>query len=305
MSLPTPKGRKDILIYQPSDLQVITDPEDLLYDRRAEEPVDKKLMKSIAAKGIVQPIFVRSRGTEIVVVAGRRRVKAARELAKKKPVPVPCIMLGPDPAHQYMVMVSENNDRKDESPVDRALKMQKARTRLHMTEDRIAAEWNCTERTVRNYLGLLHLCAAVQGAVDAGDITITAALQLRSFSEEEQERRLQSLLRRDKAGPVNRDDVRLDAGRPVAPKMGTLRKIIRDPETSKVVSPEVMVVLRWVAGADMSAEEGDALKGLLGIVERIAAEKKKKSGASNLVDEPSKGEGQSRIAEVENAALVG
>src|SRR3989337_1776752 len=95
--------RANLFLVDPDDLVVIgldTNAKSLndhyLFDATVREPIDETLVASIMTHGIIQPITVQKDGDKILVVAGRRRVRHAREAnvrlkkAGAPPVSVPC-----------------------------------------------------------------------------------------------------------------------------------------------------------------------------------------------------------------------
>ena len=67
----------------PEDLTIVgidlIDPAHPLDDPRATMALDEALVQSVMADGIIQPIIVKAQGPTTFVVAGRQRVRAARE----------------------------------------------------------------------------------------------------------------------------------------------------------------------------------------------------------------------------------
>ena len=68
-------------------LRLVTDPKHFLYDPRAEEPMgpeDEEFVQDIQRRGVRVPVIARKNGPAYEVVAGRRRVLAAREVNKRQ-----------------------------------------------------------------------------------------------------------------------------------------------------------------------------------------------------------------------------
>lgn len=194
------KGRKDALAFDPEDVKLITDPNHPLYDERVHEEPSPEFVANIDHLGIIEPITVRRNGDVVEVAIGRRRVKAARianvERRKKglPPHQIYAIVQRGDDATMQEVIAAENEARKNDSPMNRAKKMQRLAT-LGRTEEQIACVFCCSRATVKNTLALLDLDETVQKAVERGTIKpVFAAKELARLPREEQRTKLKSLV---------------------------------------------------------------------------------------------------------------
>jgi ParB family chromosome partitioning protein len=134
-----------------------------------------------------------------VVVDGRQRVKAARiateqeEKAGGMPILVPCMMRRGNPERLFGVAVSANEMRQDDTPLGRANKVLRLLEMGH-TEDECATHFGVTTQTIAGWLKLAELDNEVQHAVDVGDISATAAVQLHGLESKEQRTTLKKLV---------------------------------------------------------------------------------------------------------------
>lgn len=72
-----PDGRRaQAFTFAPDELTLITDPKDPLFDKRVYLPIDRGMVLSVAAQGVIEPIGARRRDEESVVVFGKQRTKA-------------------------------------------------------------------------------------------------------------------------------------------------------------------------------------------------------------------------------------
>lgn len=169
-----------------------------LYDERSKTDPDEAMILNVIAHGIIEPVVIRKEGDQAVVVAGRRRVRAAQlanERLRKQgeeAVMVPCIIRRGDDREMLGVAVSENEIRKADTPMVRARKMQHL-LELGRVEGDIAIIFGVTKQTVKNHLKLFDLCPQVQNAVEAGTISATAASQLSDMPPAEQKKALDDL----------------------------------------------------------------------------------------------------------------
>jgi ParB family transcriptional regulator, chromosome partitioning protein len=185
------KGKRDTYMFDPEDLILVTDEKHPLYDDRVHLPVDEKLVLNMmfapdgVPQGVLEPVTV-ARNTEngkVEVVIGRQRVKAAREANKRlkkrglEPIRVPAQIQRVN-AHRGMGMIiSENEQRQNDTPLGRAKKMQRY---LDLGRDagEIAVLFGMSEASVKNHLSLLDAPAAVRNAVEAGKITASDGYKL-------------------------------------------------------------------------------------------------------------------------------
>lgn len=194
-------GTTSLLTFDPDRLVLVTDEQSPLYDDRVHLPVDEALARNIDYQGVLEPIAVMKNpetgGTEVVY--GRQRVKAAR-LANQwrhergvAPVLVPGVIYKGKRQNALDAIVGENEVRRDDSPLGRAEKMRRHQAR-GLGDDQIAVIYGCTVATVRATLALLDSPAAVRGAVEAGQITVTQARQLANLPPQEQREKVSKLV---------------------------------------------------------------------------------------------------------------
>lgn len=199
------KGRQDLLQFDPEDIALITDVAHPLYDPRVGLPVDESMVLNIMANGVLEPIGVRRNGEKdgvpvIECVYGRQRVKAAREankrLAKegKQTIRVPAVIKRGGDGVLFGMLISENEGRQDDSPVDKAKKIARYLEHGRTTKD-AAVMFCCSEQSIKDKLALLDLDKSVQKAVETGKIGATlAAHELSKLPREEQKDALDKLV---------------------------------------------------------------------------------------------------------------
>lgn len=152
-------SRLNAFSMDPDDLVLITEKTDPLYDARVELPIDEAMVLNIMAVGVLEPVIVRKRENEPIVIDGRRRVKHAREanrrLAKagKETVMVPTIVRRGDEADAYTVTVSANEFRHQDERREKARKAQRL-AQLGRSEGDIAVAMGVSVPTVQKLLVL-------------------------------------------------------------------------------------------------------------------------------------------------------
>lgn len=189
------KGKTNVLVFDPEDLTIVTKESDALFDRRGTESVSEAFILNIMHHGVLEPIIVR-KNTETgntEVVAGRRRVLAAREANKRlkkrgeEPIQVQGVAQRGSDAKMATMMVIENEIREADSLTGRAEKMQRL-VDLGKSEDELAIIFGCSKATVKNTLALLECSAPVRKAIDAGKIPASAGYKLSKMEPEEQKK---------------------------------------------------------------------------------------------------------------------
>jgi len=202
------KGKTDVYFFDPNDLVLVKDKDDLLYDARVEDAVNEDLVANIMYRpdgktpiGIIEPVIGRRNGEtgRVEVVAGRDRVKAAREANRRfkeqggPQIRVPVWIRRMDDSSVLASLVSENEHRRADSPLNRAKKLQRYLNLGH-DEREAAALFGVSGSTIRNMLRLLDAPVAVRNAVDAGRITASDGYRLAREEPDDAKKKLGKLL---------------------------------------------------------------------------------------------------------------
>jgi len=75
------------------------------------------LANSIREKGFIQPVLVRSKDNEYELIAGERRLRAAKKLGYKE---IPAIIKEASDLDSLEISIIENIQREDLNPIDQA-----------------------------------------------------------------------------------------------------------------------------------------------------------------------------------------
>lgn len=195
------KGKTNLLLFDPEDLHLVTDKSHHLYDPRVEREVREDLVASIAFAGVKEPVIVWKdpETGKTCVVAGRQRVKAAREankLLKKRGEPpkmVKAIVERGDKPTLLATMKIENGGRTEPTPMEQA----KSAAQLLAAgyDEAVAATiLHCSRSALKNYLALLDAPAVVRNAVEAGKLSATHAYSLSKLEPVEAKEKLGKML---------------------------------------------------------------------------------------------------------------
>jgi ParB/RepB/Spo0J family partition protein len=158
-------------------LQVFDAPVDSLdvgHDFRIDDdPVAlAEMVESIKALGIIQPLLVRAVDDRFEVLAGRRRLAAARHADLTT---VPCIERDDDDEHAIHVTLAENLHRRHLSPVEEGLAYAHLRAQ-GMTQAAIARQVGRSHQLVSFLLRVVDLPGETRDKIHRGELSYMVAL---------------------------------------------------------------------------------------------------------------------------------
>ena len=111
-----------------------------------------KLASSIKQFGIIQPLTVRQNGEYYELVAGERRLRAAKELNLPT---VPCIIVNIDEEKSAEISIIENLLREDLNIFEQALAIQTLLDTYNLTQEKVAEKLSVSQSYIANKLRLL------------------------------------------------------------------------------------------------------------------------------------------------------
>ena len=126
------------------------------------------LAESIRQHGVIQPILVTETIDGYTLVAGERRVRAARMAGLER---IPAIVRQLADRQQLELALVENLQREDLDPMEAARAYRQLMDEFSFTQEDLATRVGRARSTVANTLRLLELHPAVQDAVAASLIT--------------------------------------------------------------------------------------------------------------------------------------
>jgi ParB family chromosome partitioning protein len=126
------------------------------------------LAESIHQHGVIQPILVTETIDGYTLVAGERRVRAARMAGLDR---IPAIVRQLADRQQLELALVENLQREDLDPMEAARAYRQLMDEFSFTQEDLATRVGRARSTVANTLRLLELHATVQDALAAGTIT--------------------------------------------------------------------------------------------------------------------------------------
>ena len=147
-----------------------------------DEASVEELAQSIRERGIIQPISVRQFGDGFQLIAGERRLRAARvaQLAT-----VPAIILDVNSDEELMeISLVENVQRENLNPIEEARAYRALMEECYLTQEEVAQRVGKERSTVANTLRLLNLASEVREALMKGQISMGHARALLGLDDE-------------------------------------------------------------------------------------------------------------------------
>ncbi|HEX4650530.1 MAG TPA: ParB/RepB/Spo0J family partition protein, partial [Granulicella sp.] len=142
-----------------------------------------ELAQSIAASGVVQPIVVRALPNgRYQLIAGERRLLASKKAEKTH---IPAIVRQVSDEQAMEMTIVENLQRADLNPMEQARAYQRLSQEFKMTQEQMAVRTGVQRASVANFLRLLRLPEAIQGKVEAGELSFGHARTLLALDSAE------------------------------------------------------------------------------------------------------------------------
>jgi len=145
----------------------------------------EELKGSIKKHGIIQPIVVRKMANGYEIVAGERRLKAAKEIGLKR---IPAIIKTFNNEKSLEIALVENIQREDLNPVEQANAFKRLIDEFNLTQQELAGVTGKSRALVTNTIRLLKLNPEIQKNISEGKISFGHAKLLLSIEDEEVQR---------------------------------------------------------------------------------------------------------------------
>lgn len=140
----------------------------------------EELARSIKEKGIIQPLLVKESEIGYELIAGERRLRAAK-LAGIAQVPI--IVKTVSEEEQIELSLIENLQREDLNPIEEAEAYKKLMQDFEYTQQQLSQVLGKDRTTIANQIRLLKLPAMVKKALSQNEISMGHARCLLSISE--------------------------------------------------------------------------------------------------------------------------
>jgi ParB family chromosome partitioning protein len=147
----------------------------------------QELADSIRVSGMVQPLVVRRSEGAYEMVAGERRLRAAKMVGLTN---VPCILVNVDDQESLVLALVENLQREDLNPIDEAEAYVLLRDEFQLSQEEVARRVGKSRSAVANSFRLLGLSPEMIEDIRDGLISAGHGRALLGITDEEQRRRV-------------------------------------------------------------------------------------------------------------------
>ena len=152
-----------------------------------EDDALEALAMSIREVGVLQPIVVRKAGNSFELIAGERRLRAAKLAGLAT---VPAVIRESDDAESLREALIENIHREDLNPIELAEAFRELLEELGLKQETLAERLGMSRSHIANTIRLLQLPAAVQQLLGEGRIQAGHGRALLSLGDAEAQRTL-------------------------------------------------------------------------------------------------------------------
>lgn len=142
---------------------------------RMSEASLEDLKQSISEQGVLQPVIVRRKAGRYELVAGERRLRAAKLAGLTS---VPALVRQVSDSEALEIALVENLQREDLNPIDEARGYKELIKRFALTQEQLAKKIGKDRTTIANTLRLLQLPDSVRQGLENGDISVGHARAL-------------------------------------------------------------------------------------------------------------------------------
>lgn len=126
-----------------------------------------ELVESIREYGIIQPLIATRKDGKYELIAGERRLRAAKKLGFKE---VPVIVRDADQQEKLEIALIENIQRENLNPIETALSYRKLIDEFNLTQDEMAKKLGKSRPVITNSLRFLNLPEKIKQALINGKI---------------------------------------------------------------------------------------------------------------------------------------
>lgn len=144
----------------------------------------EELIESIKVYGIIQPLIVSKAENGYQLIAGERRLRAAKILGLST---VPVLVREAKEQEKLELALIENVQRKNLNPIERALAYERLMNEFNLSQDDVSRKLGTSRSSVANTVRLLELPEAVQKALAEEKITEGHAKVIAGLSTEKEQ----------------------------------------------------------------------------------------------------------------------
>ncbi len=162
--------------------------------RRFSEKALAELAQSIREVGVLQPLLVRRTDRGYELVAGERRLRAAKKAGL---VEVPVVVRNSSDLDQLEMALIENLQREDLNPIEEAQGFARLANEFGLKQEDIAKRVGKDRSTIANLMRLLALSPLVQEMIASEEISMGHARALLPLEDSRRQETLAQKIRRE------------------------------------------------------------------------------------------------------------
>ncbi len=136
--------------------------------KRFDDQALESLANTIREKGVLQPLLVRRVGSRYELIAGERRLRAAKKAGLAE---VPVLIREAEEADRLELSILENIQREDLNPIEEAQAYKEMQDRLAITQEELARRVGKDRSSVANSMRLLQLPREIQEDLSSGRLS--------------------------------------------------------------------------------------------------------------------------------------
>ena len=129
----------------------------------------QELTDSIKTQGILQPLLVRKNDDGYELIAGERRLRAAKRARLNQ---VPVVIKRVDDNQMLEMAIVENIQRENLNPIEEAEAYHRLITQLNLTQDQASARVGKSRSAVANFLRLRQLPEQIKDSITDGSLSM-------------------------------------------------------------------------------------------------------------------------------------
>ena len=152
----------------------------------------ESLAVTIKEKGVLQPLLVRRVGNRYELIAGERRLRAAKKAGLEE---VPVLIREAEESDRLELSVLENIQREDLNPIEEARAYKQMLDRLELTQEELARRVGKDRSSVANTVRLLQLPREIQEDIAVGRLSSGHARAILALDREVMQLKLWALIK--------------------------------------------------------------------------------------------------------------
>lgn len=168
-----------------------------------ENTIDE-LALSIKEYGILNPILVRKKADKYEIIAGERRLRAAKKAGLQE---IPAIIKNIDDAKAAEIALIENLQRENLSPIEEAKSYKEILSLTNLTEEKLSGLIGKSQSAISNKMRLLALPTSIQNALNSRRISERHARSLLTLKNEQEQQELLDRIIKEKISVKELDSI--------------------------------------------------------------------------------------------------